>query len=67
MISANDLGFLPGKNGVENARALQKAVDFGGTITVDLPGVYDLSETVRIGDDTELIFRAGVYIRKVRE
>ena len=67
MISANELGFLPGKNGVENARALQKAVDLGGTITIDQPGVYDLSETVCIGDDTELIFRAGVYIRKVRE
>ena len=27
MISANALGFLPGKDGVENARALQRAVD----------------------------------------
>lgn len=64
MISANELGFLPGKNGTENAKALQKAVDFGGTITIDLPGVYDLAETIYIGDDTELIFRAGVYIRR---
>ena len=67
MISANELGFLPGKSGVENAKALQRAVDFGGTITVDLPGVYDLSETILIGDDTELIFRAGVYIRRQKE
>ena len=67
MISANELGFLPGRNGVENARALQQAVDFGGTITIDRPGVYDLSETVMIGDDTELIFRAGVYIRRAKD
>ncbi len=67
MISANELGFLPGKSGVENARALQRAVDFGGTITVDLPGVYDLAETVQLGDDTELIFRAGVYIRRAKD
>jgi len=67
MISANDLGFLPGKNGIENARALQKAVDFGGTITVDLPGVYDLAETIVLGDDTELIFRAGVYVRRAKD
>jgi len=61
------MGFLPGKNGVENAKALQKAVDLGGTITIDRPGVYDLAETILIGDDTELIFRAGVYIRKVMD
>ncbi|MBQ2957472.1 MAG: hypothetical protein IJE08_13560 [Clostridia bacterium] len=67
MISANELGFLPGKSGVENAKALQRAVDFGGTVTVDLPGVYDLAETVLIGDDTELIFRAGVYIRRAKD
>ena len=67
MISANELGFLPGKSGVENARALQRAVDFGGTITVDLPGVYDLAETVLIGDDTELIFRAGAYVRRAKD
>lgn len=67
MISANELGFLPGKSGVENSRALQRAVDFGGTITVDLPGVYDMAETVELGDDTELIFRAGVYVRRAKD
>ncbi len=63
MIRANEWGFLPGNDGVENARALQRAVDMGGTIVVDQPGIYDLGDTVKLGDDTELIFRAGVYIR----
>ena len=63
MIRANEWGFLPQNNGVENARALQRAVDMGGTIVVEQPGVYDLGETVKIGSDTELIFGAGVYLR----
>ncbi len=64
MIRANEWGFLPGKSGVENARALQKAVDNGGTIIVEQPGVYDIAETVEIGDDTELVFLAGAYVKR---
>jgi len=64
MVFANEMGFLPENGGIENARALQRAVDMGGTIVVDRPGVYELSDTVKIGDDTELICRAGVYIRR---
>ena len=64
MIRANEWGFLPQNNGVENARALQKAVDMGGTIVVEQPGVYEIAETVKIGSDTELIFGAGVYVKR---
>ncbi len=67
MISANAMGFLPGNDGMINAKALQRAADIGGTITIDLPGVYDLSETILLNDDTELIFRAGVYVRRAKD
>lgn len=63
MIRANEWGFLPGNSGAENARALQRAVDNGGTIVVEQPGIYDIAKTVKLGSDTELVFLAGVYVR----
>ena len=39
-------------DGVENARILQKAIDCGGEIVVDVPGVYLLAKTILIGDHT---------------
>ena len=64
MKHANEYGFLPGNDAEQNARALQAAVDLGGEILVELPGVYDLSETVEIGDDTSIRFSEGVKIRR---
>ena len=49
MTSANEFGFLPGNKGEENSRALQRALDLGGEITVCQPGVYDVSETLFLG------------------
>ena len=60
MVNANALGFLPGNDAGLNAEALQAAVDLGGEIFVEAAGVYDLSETVRIGDNTALVFADGV-------
>lgn len=57
-------GFAPGKDGAENAKALQHAVDCGGTILITQPGIYDLSEPILIGDDTTLLFGAGVTLRR---
>ena len=64
MKHANEYGFLPGNDAEKNARALQAVVDLGGEIIVDLPGIYDLSETVEIGDDTSITFSQGVQIRR---
>ncbi len=64
MKRANEYGFLPGNDGLINAQALQTAVNSGGKIIVELPGIYDLSETVEIGDDTTIIFSKGVQIRR---
>lgn len=64
MENANLYGFLPGNDAEENARALQAAVDKGGEICVELPGMYDISEPIEIGDNTSLIFADGVVIRR---
>lgn len=64
MIDAASCGFLPGNNGAENALALQKAVNNGGTVTVTCPGLYDISEPVLLGDHTTLFFGAGVVLRR---
>lgn len=64
---ANEFGFLPENSGVENKKALQAAMDMGGTIIVNIPGEYALSGTVYIGSDTTLICANGVYFKKVQD
>ena len=64
MINANRLGFLPGGDAYQNSIALQRAVDNGGEIVIEKQGVYDLSETILIGDNTSLIFKKGVSLRR---
>lgn len=64
MKHANEYGFLPGNDAQQNAKALQAVVELGGEIAVDMPGIYDLSESIEIGDDTALIFAKGVQIRR---
>lgn len=64
MISANEFGFLPDNDAHKNSIALQAAIDLGGEIIVERDGVYDLSETIRLGDNTTLIFCDGVQIRR---
>ena len=63
-VNAADFGFLPENSADENSAALQAIVNRGGDIVVDVPGVYDLSETIRLGDDVSLRFGAGVYVRR---
>jgi hypothetical protein len=66
-IDAADYGFLPTESGVNNQAALQRAVDQGGSIVINLPGTYKLAGTVYLGDNTALDFGAGVIIQKVAE
>ncbi|OGV77609.1 MAG: hypothetical protein A3K19_09035 [Lentisphaerae bacterium RIFOXYB12_FULL_65_16] len=65
--NAGDVGFSPDAGGVENARALQRAVDQSGTIVVSQPGTYKLGGTVYVGSNTSLLFGNGVFIKKVDE
>lgn len=61
---ASDYGFRPQNDGVENAKALQKAVNDGGDIYISEPGIYDISDQIILDDDTSLYFCAGSYIRR---
>ena len=64
MIYASDYGFLPGADGMENARALQRAADMGGDISIDRVGVYDVSDTIVLKSGTRLVFCAGSEVRR---
>lgn len=66
-MNASEFGFSSLASGVDNAVALQRAVDQGGTIRVEQPGTYDLAATVYVGSDTCLHFGRGVVLRKVDE
>lgn len=64
MIIAKDFGFLPQNSAEENSKALQKAVDCGGDIYIDTPGIYNVCDAVEIGDDTSIYFCAGSYLKR---
>ncbi len=59
--------FSPDASGIANARALQHAVDQGGTIRITRPGVYRLAATIYLGSHTSLCFGPGVIIQKTDE
>lgn len=59
---AAKFGFSPTSTGVDNITALQAALDQGGTIVVSNPGTYKISGTAYIGDNTSLVFGAGVVL-----
>lgn len=60
-------GFSPDASAGDNTKALQRAVDQGGTIVVCRPGIYRIAGTVYIGSDTTLIFGNGVFLKKVAD
>ncbi len=64
---AGAFGFSAHAGGIENARALQKAIDQGGTIVVSQPGIYKIASTLYIGSNTSLLFGNGVSLKKVDE
>ncbi|MDB6016594.1 MAG: hypothetical protein JWR19_1083 [Pedosphaera sp.] len=60
-------GFSPEASGLDNIKALQRAVDQGGTIMVSQPGTYKMAGTVYLGSQTTLIFGNNVFLKKVAE
>ncbi|MCG6187589.1 glycoside hydrolase family protein [Maribellus maritimus] len=65
--NASEFGFSPDASGVENVKALQKAVDQTGTIIVNQPGTYKVAGTTYIGSNTSVEFGKGVILQKVDE
>lgn len=66
-LDATNFGFSPEASGLENTKALQKAVDQAGTIVVSQPGTYKMAGTVYVGSNTTLIFGNDIYLKKVNE
>ena len=66
-VNASEFGFSPQATGIENTRALQKAVDQGGSIIISLPGTYKIAGTVYVGSHTTLQFSNNVFLQKVNE
>ncbi len=66
-MNAPDHGLSPYSTGIANTRALQQALDQGGTIRIEQPGTYKIAGTVYIGSHTALIFGPGVILQKVDE
>lgn len=66
-INAAEFGFSPDATGLENVRALQKAVDQTGTIIISRPGIYKVAGTTYVGSNTTLDFGNGVILQKVDE
>lgn len=66
-IDAAHFGFTPEASGLQNSAALQKALNYAGTITISKPGTYKVAETVYIGSNTTLDFGDNVFIKKVNE
>jgi len=65
--NASAYGFLPTKTGTENSAALQNAVNGGGTILIDYPGVYDVCDTCILESNTHLVFGSNVFINRVKD
>jgi len=65
--NAATFGFSPDASGIDNTRALQKAVDQTGTIVVSRPGTYKMAGTVYIGSHTSLVFGNNIFLKKVDE
>jgi len=66
-VNASDFGFSPDASGIENFKALQRAVDQTGTIVVSQPGTYNMAGTVYMGSNTSLVFGNNVFLKKVNE
>lgn len=66
-VNAADFGFSPEATGIENVKALQRAVDQTGTISVSKPGTYRIAGAIYIGSNTSLIFGNNVFLKKVDE
>jgi hypothetical protein len=63
--SPADFGFSPSADADTNVAALQAALDRGGVVRIDTPGVYDLNATVIVQSNTKLLCCPGVVFRKV--
>lgn len=67
--NASAYGFLPTNDGVTNAENLQTALNAlgGGTVLIDYPGTYEVSRTILVPSNTEIICGEKVYIKRTAD
>lgn len=63
--NASSFGYLPTATAEENMTALQNAINGGGFILVDVPGVYDHNKTITVPSNTFIWYLHGCYVNKV--
>jgi hypothetical protein len=63
--NATAFGFLPGESRVHNTKALQAALEKGGTILISQTGIYKISGTVYVGNNTSLFLVTVFFYRKL--
>jgi hypothetical protein len=61
---ASNYGVLPSASASTNKTNLQALLDDGGTVVIDVPGIYEFSECLMIGSNTSLICYNGVYFKQ---
>lgn len=58
------LGFSPGASADQNVKALQETLLGGGLVVIDIPGIYELNNTIFFDSNTQLICVKGVVFKK---
>lgn len=64
MTDAHIYGFAPDNSPYENSIALQKALNENKQVMITTPGIYDISEQIIIGSNTEIVFGKDVVLRR---
>jgi hypothetical protein len=64
---AASFGFSPEASGLDNTKALQRALERGGTVVVSRPGTYKVAGTIFLGSNTTLKFGNAVFLKKVHD
>ena len=66
MKNASAFGFLPSNDGITNAENLQQCLNGGGTIVIDIPGVYLISRTLLVDSNTTILIGNNVIFKKAK-
>lgn len=66
MKNASAFGFLPSNDGITNAENLQQCLNGGGTIVIDMPGVYLVSRTLLVDSNTSILIGNNVIFKKAK-
>lgn len=65
MLFTSHSGFLPGGDAIRNTELLNRLLTENGDVTVDAPGVYDLTGPVFLNSHNHLTFAPGTTVRRV--